>query len=87
MQPVGKRTSDVNATRHIDKHTCKCGLCQMYYVKNCVNLKWVRGEGSADVIKVLNQHLGGQEGAEVRDRSQEETDVRTNLTVVEKTAS
>lgn len=46
-----------------------------------------RGEGSAEVIKVLNQHLGGQEGAEVRDRSQEETDVRANLTVVEKTAS
>ena len=29
-----------------------------------------RGEGSAEVIKVLNQHLGGQEGAEVRENRQ-----------------
>ena len=51
-----------------------------------------RGEGSAEVIKVLIQHPSGpglirQEGAEVRDRSQEETDIRTNFTVVEKTTS
>ena len=73
---------------HVGWHLWMWGGYEVHIIS-----RWMaEGRGLQEVIKDLNQHLGGpglirQEGAEVRDRSQEETEAKTNCTVLEQITS